>query len=128
MELSTQANSIDSSEELARKKALYSVGELMGQELTRKIDKITKTVSPTRIRIKSLHGIEKIKNLKNILFSLDRVSQLHLESYSKGEALFSVWTDINTLEEFASRIIRKSTVPLELESIEHSEIVFEVTQ
>lgn len=128
MELSTQANSIDSSEELARKKALYYAGELMGQELARKIARFTKVVSPTKIRIKPLRGLEKIKNLKEILLSIEGVNHLQLEEYSEGQVLFSVWTNINTLEEFASRIIRKSTIPLELESAHHSEIVFEVIQ
>lgn len=128
MELSTQANSIDSSEELARKKALYSAGELMGQELTKTIARIIKGVAPTKIRIKSLCGIEKIKNFRNVLFAMKNTNKVLLEDYSHGEALFSVWTNINTLEEFASRIIKESPVPLELESIYHSEIIFEVTQ
>jgi hypothetical protein len=123
LELSSQANAIDSSEAASFSKALAAAGELLAQETAAKADRLLKPEAAMKLKIRNLDGIEALEKLKAQLLKLD-VKGLRLESYGSGEALFDVAPRTPDAQEFASAVLRGDSMGLELEGTNAQEVVF----
>lgn len=123
LELSSQANAIDSSEAASFAKALASAGELLAQQAAAKSDRLLKPQASLKLKIGNIDGIETLEKLKAQLLKLD-VKGLRLESYDSGEALFDVSPRSPDAQEFASAVLRGDSLGLELEGTNAQEVSF----
>ena len=123
LELSSQANAIDSSEAASFSKALASAGELLAQETAAKADRLLKPEASLKLKISRLDSIETLEKLKAQLLKLD-VKELRLESYDSGEAIFAVSPRRPDPQEFASAVLRGDSLGLELDGTNAQEVVF----
>jgi len=125
LEISSQSNALDSAEEGAFRKALYSAGELLGQEAFSKADKFIRPATPLTLRVKGLNGIEDVNKLKAAVQRME-VNGAVLESYSEGEAVILVYPARPDSQEFCSALLRTGVFNLELERVSQFEAVFTV--
>jgi hypothetical protein len=123
LELSSQANAIDSSEAASFSKALASAGELLAQETAAKADRLLKPEASLKLKIGNIDGIETLEKLKAQLLKLD-VKGLRLESYGSGEAIFDVSPRSPDSQEFASAVLRGDSLGLELDGTNAQEVSF----
>lgn len=125
LDLSSQANAIDSSEAASFSKALASAGELLAQETAAKADRLLKQEASLKLKVRNIDGIETLEKLKAQLLKLD-VKGLRLESYGEGEAVFAVSPRSPDAQEFASAVLRGDSLGLELEGTNAQEVVFSI--
>ncbi len=123
LELSSQANAIDSSEAASSAKALASAGELLAQETAAKADRLLKPEVSLKLKIRNIDGIETLEKLKTQLLKLD-VKGLRLESFGSGEAVFDVSPRSPDSQEFASAVLRGDSLGLELDGTNAQEVSF----
>ncbi|HAF95892.1 MAG: hypothetical protein A2X34_05635 [Elusimicrobia bacterium GWC2_51_8] len=120
---SSQANALDASESASGVKALYSAGELMAQRTALNLARMVKKSFELKLRVRNLGGISNLKVLKREADKLGAKS-IRLESYSDGEALFTVSPASPDPQELASALLRQDELGLELESATQTEVVF----
>lgn len=120
---SSQANALDASESASGVKALYSAGELMAQRAALNLARMARKSFELKLRVRKLG---KISNLKILKGSVDKLGakSLRLESYSDGEALFTISPLSPDPQELASALLRQDELGLELESATQTEVVF----
>ena len=119
----SQANALDASESASGVKALYSAGELMAQRTALNLARMARKSFELKLRVRKLGGISNLKILKGSVDKLGAKS-LRLESYSDGEALFTISPASPDPQEFASALLRQDELGLELESATQTEVVF----
>ncbi len=124
-ELSSSASALDVGEESAFRKALFSAGELLGQEAVSKADKFIRPASPLVLRVRRLGGIADARILKEAVGRM-KVSRADFESYADGEAIMTVYPEHPDAQEFASSLLRGGALNLELDSVSQFEAVFSV--
>ena len=120
---SSQANALDASESASGIKALYSAGELMAQRAALNLARMVNKPLELKLRVRKLGGISNLKILKGSVEKLGAKS-LRLESYSDGEALFTISPASPDPQELASALLRQDELGLELESATQAEVVF----
>ncbi|HAH31133.1 MAG TPA: hypothetical protein DCL44_02345 [Elusimicrobia bacterium] len=120
---STQANALDASEAASGAKSLYSTGELMSQSAALNLGRMVKKSVELTLRVRKLGGFTNLKILKGEADKLGAKS-LRLESYSDGEALFTISLANPDPQELASALLRQDELGLELESATQAEVVF----
>ncbi len=125
LDLSSQANAIDSSEAASFSKALASAGELLAQQTAAKADRLLKPEASLNLKVRNIESIETLEKLKAQLLKLD-VKSLRLESYDNGEALFEVSPRSPDSQEFASAVLRGDSLGLELEGTNAQEVIFSI--
>ncbi len=123
LRLSSQASSVDSSQQAADAKALAAAGEALAQEAAVKTARLVKSDPVVRVRVSGLSGLEELEKLKAQLQSLD-VKSLRLESYAEGVAVFEVSPRTSDVQEFASTVLRGDSMGLELEGAGAQEAAF----
>lgn len=125
LEISSQSNALDASEEGAFRKALAAAGELLGAEAFAKAGKFIKPATPLTLRVKGLNGIDDARKLKAAVDGM-AAGGAALESYSDGEAVMTVVPARPDAQEFSSALLRTGVFNLELESVSQFEAVFSV--
>ena len=125
LELSSQANAIDSSEAASFSKSLAAAGELLAQETAAKSERLLKPEAALKLKVRNLDGMETLEKLKAQLLKLD-AKGLRLESYDSGEAVFEVTPRSPDPQEFASAVLRGDSLGLELEGTNAQEVVFSI--
>ena len=120
---SSQASALDASESASGVKALYSAGELMAQRAALGLARMVKKSFALKLRVRKLGGVSNLKILKGEADKLGAKS-LRLESYSDGEALFTISPASPDPQELASALLRQDELGLELESATQTEVVF----
>jgi hypothetical protein len=125
LEISGQANAMDTAQEGAFRKALVSAGEMLAQEAFSKADKFIRPAAPLTLRVRALSGIEDARKLKEAVERLG-INGSVFESYRDGEAVMTVYPVRPDPQEFASALLRAGSFNLELESISQFEAVFSV--
>jgi len=125
--VSRQGSAIDSSEAASFSKSLASAGELLAQETASKAERVLKTDVAVLIKVSGLGGIDALEKLKAHFAQLD-VKTLRLDSYSEGEAVFSVVPARPDTQELASAALRGDSLGLELEGATPQEIVFTISK
>ena len=123
LQLSMQANAVDSSEAASFAKALASVGELLGQEAASRSARLLKADTVIRVKVFGLRGLEQLEKLKAQLQKVD-LKGLTLEKYSAGTAVFAAVPRNADAQELASAVLRGDSFGLELEGAGPQEIVF----
>ncbi len=123
LELSIQANAIDSLEAVSFSKALASAGDLLAQEAAAKSDRFLRSDAAIRVKISGVDGLAALEKIKAQLQRVD-VKGLRLESYSSGVALFTVEPIHPDPQEFASAVLRGDSLGLELEGTGAQEVAF----
>ncbi|PIU17718.1 MAG: hypothetical protein COT18_12610, partial [Elusimicrobia bacterium CG08_land_8_20_14_0_20_59_10] len=118
-----QGSAIDSSEAASFAKSLSSAGEVLAKETMVKAGHFLKTDAPVLVKVSGLNGIEALEKIKEH-FSRLEVKALRLQSYSEGEAVFSVVPNRPDTQELASAALRGDFMTLELEGTSPQEIVF----
>jgi len=126
LELSSQAEAIDTSQQASLSKALASAGELLAQETAVKAARLFKQDMSVKLKFYGLDGLETLEKLKAQLTRLD-VKALRLESYSSGTALFDVVPQRPDPQELASAVLRGDSLGLELEGTGPQEAAFLIT-
>ncbi len=114
LDLSSQADAIDSSEQASFSKALASAGELLAQETAVRAARLFKADAPLRLIFSGLDGLETLEKLKIQLARLD-AKGLRLESYSSGTAVFEIVPRSPDPQELASAVLRGDSMRLELD-------------
>lgn len=114
LDLSSQADAIDSFQQVSFSKALASAGELLAQETAVKAAHQLKQDAPLKLIVSGLDGLETLEKLKIQLMRLD-VKGLRLESYSSGTAVFEVVPRRPDPQELASAVLRGDSMRLELD-------------
>lgn len=125
LDLSNQADAIDSSQQAASSKALASAAELLAQETAVKAARLLKQDASIKLKFYGLDGLETLEKLKAQLTRLD-VKALSLESYSSGTAVFEVVPRRPDPQELASAVLRGDSLGLELEGTGAQEAAFSV--
>lgn len=126
LDLSNQAEAIDSSQQASLSKALASAGELLAQETAVKAARLLKQDVSVKLKFYGLDGLETLEKLKAQLTRLD-VKALRLESYSSGIAVFEVVPYRPDPQELASAVLRGDSLGMELEGTGPQEAAFLIT-
>ena len=123
LDLSNEANGIDSTESAAETKALAAAGELLAQEAASRIGRVARQDAPMKLKFFGLDGLEPLEKLKAELSRLD-AKDLRLDSFDQGTAVFLAVPRRPDPQEFASSVLRADSLGLELEGVGPQEIVF----
>ena len=95
----------------------------MAQSAALNLARMEKKSFELKLRVRNLGGIPALKILKGEADKLGAKS-LRLESYSDGEALFTISPASSDPQELASALLRQDELGLELESATQAEVVF----
>ncbi|MDA8245042.1 MAG: hypothetical protein M0025_13100 [Elusimicrobia bacterium] len=123
LELSSQANGIDSAEPAAEAKALAAAGELLAQDAASRAARLARQDAPLKLKFFGVDGLEPLEKLKAELARLD-ARGLRLESFDQGTAVFLAVPRRPDPQEFASSVLRSDALGLELEGVGPQEIAF----
>ncbi|OGR41663.1 MAG: hypothetical protein A2X35_12360 [Elusimicrobia bacterium GWA2_61_42] len=123
LDLSSQANGMDSTEAGSFSKALSAAGELLAQETAARAERLVKPDAAITLKFYGVESLESLEKLKAQLLKLDAKS-MRLDSYASGTALFQVVPLRPDPQELASSVLRGDSLGLELEGTGAQEVAF----
>jgi hypothetical protein len=110
--LSKEASGLGGNDALAAIKALETVGELVGVELSQELPRALKNGKSGLVFVEGVKSFEDVDKIKKRLTSQPGVRDVALRLYDEGLAQFELELDHETLTDLASSLEASQTFPL----------------